>query len=163
MSDRPGVWRAHYRFTLWHATALIAAAAFGMAAAHNRWPIEPVLGVVAIVCVVWLAVAVSLGLLGKLPSAAAAGPIATPEPLWAVAEGWPIRVELYRARGPSPPEGVVPRVAERAEGGRVFLDEVGDGSAVPLDLIDRGPLLVRHGRYGVCLLTPPVAAGGPSP
>jgi hypothetical protein len=78
----------------------------------------------------------------------------TRRPLWAVVDGYPIRVELRVPIEFNGQDIEFGRVAERSVDGKTMLCDVSCGSAIPLDLMDRGPLLVYHERHGLCLVQP---------
>jgi hypothetical protein len=76
------------------------------------------------------------------------------QPLWAVADGFPIRVELITPHQADRQEVEFGRVADRVIDGRMMVCDVADSAPQPLDLIDRGPILVDHERHGLCLVQP---------
>jgi hypothetical protein len=84
--------------------------------------------------------------------------VRTREPLWAIADGCPIRIELTVPIDGDLRQVDYGRVANRIIDGKTVLCDVSEGTAKPLDLMDRGPLLVYHERHGLCLVQPTISA-----
>jgi hypothetical protein len=74
--------------------------------------------------------------------------------LWALAGGWPIRVELVGLRSDSQVQPEFSHVFDRTIDGRRFLCIDKEQTAEPLDLIERAPVLIQHQVYGLCVLEP---------
>lgn len=82
----------------------------------------------------------------------------TREELWATADGWPIRIGLSSPLPGERDHVDFQSVANRTIDGKTMLCDVSHGPPQPLDFMDRGPLLINHERYGICLAKPMVAA-----
>jgi hypothetical protein len=80
--------------------------------------------------------------------------VRTQEPLWAVVDRYPIRVELTVPIETDRPDADFGRVGERIIDGRTMVCDMSSGTPRPLDLMDRGPILVYHERHGLCLVRP---------
>jgi hypothetical protein len=80
--------------------------------------------------------------------------IRTRQQLWAVVDGYPIRVELAVPIQTYRDDVEFGRIGDRVIDGRTMLCDVSHGTPRPLDLMDRGSILVYHERHGLCLVQP---------
>ena len=87
-------------------------------------------------------------------------PVQTLAELWAVVDGFPIKVELTASDQGSDAPVDLAHVGDCLRDGRSLLVDFTQAEAEPLNLMDRGPVTIRHEVYGVCLVSPILARVG---
>jgi hypothetical protein len=130
--------------------------------AATRYPgrfVIAAIGVLAALVLVWDLLSTIIQILSGERPAIVLFPNAEPRvlnnsDLWAIADNCPLRVELVSLRNPSRAEPEFPRVMDRTIDGRTYLCVDTEKEIKPLDLWERGPVLIRHNLYGLCLAQP---------
>jgi hypothetical protein len=130
--------------------------------AARRYPerfIVTLIGVVAAFVFIWdLLSTVVLLVAGERPTIVlwprAGRYLHTDGDLWAMVGGCPIRVELVGLRSDLPVQPQFSHVFDHAIDGRAFLCIDNEQTVKPLDLIERGPVLIQHQVYGLCVVEP---------
>jgi hypothetical protein len=134
-------------------------AVFLTAIRHSHQFFGVVIAGIAVVVMWWETVATLIQLIsGERPRSAGRSHRSphklTEADLWAMVADHPIRVELVSLRPGSRAEPEFSNVIDRTIDGRDYLGSIAGANFEPLDLFERGPVVIQHRLYGLCLAQP---------